>query len=236
MDPETRQIIHMGINFVVSPTPTIDRQSGLSFLHSLTAQGVDFDKFEIQDREISVTCEAPARLDIKVVAVGAPAVGQLLIISPQPSGVLEMFIRQAEAVVRAFELTWPAKRQLISCDATIRDLYETSEQHAFMEIWETQLGQPPEKLAVLGGPVLGGGLRFIIPPKQEESDPLREVKIESFLRNTKKIFVETQFKWPQPISPGEPLDARGRLEQVDEYVRSKVVVFMGGEQYAGGDQ
>lgn len=237
MNPESRQIIHMGINFVVSPPPAIDRQIVLSFLQYLNTHGIDFDRFEIDDdREVAVICETPARLEIKVVTAGAPAVGQLLVVSPQPSGVLEMFVRQVEATIQAFDSTWPAKRrQLISCDATIRDLYETSEEHAFMELWESRLGQSSETLAILDGPVLGGGLRFVIPP-QDDTGPLREIKIESFLRNTKKIFVETQFKWTQPTSPGEPLEARNRLEQIDAYIKEKVVAFiLGRAEDIGGD-
>ncbi|MGQ9625280.1 MAG: hypothetical protein ACUVV0_00030 [Anaerolineae bacterium] len=227
MLPDSRVTIHMGVNFLVSPMPTIDKQSNLTFQQSLVMHGIDFTKVEFKEREIVVVREAPTRLNIKVAAVG-PAIGQLLIVAPQPGSYLELFIKEAEAIVKAFDSTWPAKsRQIISSDATIRDLYETSAEHAFKELWETRLRQSPDSLAVLGRPVLGGGLRFVMPPRPDESEPVQiEVKIESFLRDTKKIYVETQFTWPHPMPPGVPLDPSSRLKQVDNYIESKVISFM----------
>jgi hypothetical protein len=233
VNPESRITIHMGINFIVSPIPTINKQSNLNFQHSLTTQGIDFAKVEFKEREIVVAREAPTRLEVKVAALAPSPVGQFLILAPYPERPLDLFIKEAEAIVRAFDSTWPAKsRQVISCDATLRDLFESSGEHAFQELWETHLHQPPDSLAVLGRPVLGGGLRFVMPPQPDEPKPVQiEVKIESFLRDTKKIYVETQFKWPQPMPPGEPLSPSNRLKQVDKYIEDEVVSFiMGGSQ------
>jgi hypothetical protein len=107
-------------------------------------------------------------------------------------------------------------------------LYETSAEHAFQELWEMRLRQPPDSLAVLGRPVLGGGLRFVMPPQPDDPEPVQiEVKIESFLRDTKKIFVETQFAWPSPMSPGAPFPVN-RLEQVNKYIEESVISFITG--------
>jgi len=56
-----------------------------------------------------------------------------------------------------------------------------------------------------------------------------EVKIESSLRDTSKIFVETQFTWHKPTDPGDRFDARGRLQQINDYIRNQVVAFITGE-------
>ena len=143
---------------------------------------------------------------------------------------LDLLTREAEAAVRAFEATWgKERRQIISSDAAFRDLYETSAEHAFQELWEQRLGQSAQSLAILGRPVLGGGLRFVMPPLPDEVEPLQiEVKIESFLRDTKKLFVETQFAWPAPTSPGAPFDPAGKLKQLDDYIEHVVTSFLVG--------
>ena len=230
MYPESRQTIHMGINFIVSSMPVLNEPSKLRFQEFLHRYGIDFTQVKYGDSEIFVGREAPMRLDIKVAAMSPPSLGQLLILAPQPGCDLVLFTKEAEAIVKAFDSTWPAgKRQVISCDATLRDLFETTSEHAFKELWEERLGQSSDVLAVLGRPVLGGGLRFVMPPQPNELEPVQiEVKIESFLRNTRKIYVETQFKWPQPKAPGEPLDPTSRLKQVDEYIETELLSFMTG--------
>jgi hypothetical protein len=228
MYPESRQTIHMGINFIVSSMPVLNESSKLRFQKSLHTYGIDFTQIKYGDSEIIVRREAPTRLDIQVAAMGPPSLGQLLILAPQPGCDLVLFTKEAEAIVKAFNSTWPAeRRQVISSDVAFRDLFETTSEHAFQEIWEKRLGQSADTLAVLGRPVLGGGLRFVMPPQPNELEPVQiEVKIESFLRNTRKIYVETQFKWPQPKAPGEPLDPTAQLRQVDEYIETEILSFM----------
>jgi len=229
MLPESRQTIHIGINFVLSPMPFISQRKSIDFQSSLIKHGIEFTKVEVKEYEIILVRETPARLEIKVAAL-PPSVGQILILAPGPNLAIDLFIKEAEAILRAFEDTWPAQqRQTIRCDATLRDLFEASAEHAFQELWEMRLHQPSEALAILGRPVLGGGLRFVMPPQPEDSEPYQiEVKIESFLQDTKKIFVETQFTWPQP----EPLDAAPdpgkRLKQIDSYVENQVIPFITG--------
>lgn len=229
MYPESRVTIHMGINFVVSPMPTIDMERNLNFQESLVRQGIDFSKVDFKERQILVIREAPTPLHVKVAALGPPT-GQLLILAPHPQRPLSLFVREAEAVIEAFCSTWPEeRRQIISCDATLRDLYEASGEHAFQELWETRLGQSRASLEILGRPVLGGGLRFVMPPQADDPDAVQmEVKIESFLRDTKKVFVETQFTWPTPRPPGAAFNPRDRLQQVDAYVDNQVVSFITG--------
>jgi len=231
MYPDSRQTIHMGINLVLSPMPVISAQSRIDFQQSLVNHGIEVAKVQFKEREIVVIRETPTDLEIKVAAIGPPSIGQLLILAPGRGHHIDLFSKEAEAIVEAFDSTWPVKqRQIISCDATLRDLFEASATHAFQELWEMRLHQPPDTLAVLGRPVLGGGLRFVMPPRPDDPEPSQiEVKIESFLRDTRKVFVETQFKWPQPMPPGAPLDPVKRLKQLDEYIEDKVISFIMGE-------
>jgi hypothetical protein len=236
MNPEASKIIHIGVNFVFAPGPTINRRKNLEFQNALLEQGVEFDRIEILEDAIAVTRESPGRLEIKVATGNVDPVGpvgQIIIVSPDPTGAsgdTSRFIKDAEAVAEAFRSTWGAPHlQVLSCDAALRALFESSSDHAFQELWEIRLKQPSDSLVVLGRPVLGGGLRLVMPPLPDDPERLNiEVKIESYLQDTKLIFVEAQFVWPQPALPGEPLDPKSRIEQIDQYVENEIVSFITG--------
>lgn len=141
---------------------------------------------------------------------------------------MEYFIQEAEQVIEAFEETWPVpQRQIIRRDVSLKCLYETTGDHAFQELWEERLGQSQDSLSAFGRPVLGGGLRFVMPP--QPSDPAQvEVKIESYLIDTRKMYVETQFVWSKPMPPGASFDPRDRLTEVDAYITDQVHSFIQG--------
>jgi hypothetical protein len=228
VNPDSRQTIHVGINFVFLPIPTIDPRISLRFQEALLSVGIDGSRADLKPQEITIVREPRPRLEIKVGAVIGSPLGQLLIVSPGPSTELDLFTKDAHAVIAAFSATWPVEnRQVIRSDVTIRDLYEATGEHAFKELWEVRLQQAETSLARLGRPVLGGGLRLVMPPVPSEQEPTQiEVKIESFLRDTKKMFVETQFTWPQPSPVGAPLDPTPKLKAVDEYVENQVESFI----------
>jgi hypothetical protein len=226
----SRQIIHAGIHFVFAPPPVINKQLFLQFQQALIAHSLDITNTVYRDDVLTVVREQPVQLQIMVVAPPKQPTGELLIISTGGSLHLESFIQETEFIIESFIDTWQQpNRQIISQDATIRDLYETEADHAFQEIWETRLNQPGDSLAVLGGLVLGGGLRFVIPPQANNLAQI-EVKIESFLRDTHKIFFETQFVWQQPMVPSTLFAPREKIEQVNDYATDKVVKFMSGEK------
>jgi len=179
-----------------------------------------------QEHRIEVVRDVPLPLQVVVSASTSQPIGQLLLVATHPERTLRYFIQETEQVVEAFEATWPAShRQIIKRDVTLRDLYETTSGHAFQELWETRLGQPTDSLAAFGGPVLGGGLRFVIPVQPSRPAQI-EVKIESYLADTSKVFVETQFTWPQPTPPGVSFDPRDRLLEVEDYIKNQVLAFI----------
>jgi hypothetical protein len=235
MYPDSRQTIYMGINFVISPMPIINAQTNLKFQQSLVERGIEFTNVAFKEREIVIVREAPIRLEVKVAAInppviGPPVIGQLLLIAPQPGSDVQLFGKEAEAIIEAFDSTWTAnKRQILSSDVTFRDLYETTFGHAFQELWEERLGQSREQLTMFGQPILGGGLRFVMQPLPDDPESAQiEVRIESYLKHTKKIWVETQFIWRQPTPPGSSMNPSKRLERVDNYVKSEVLSFIAG--------
>lgn len=220
--------IHAGVNFVVAPFPGVDRPAYLRFQSALSDVGFNISNTSYNnDREFTLGRQSPSPMEIKVAMVG-PQIGQLLILAQQPLRSLEMVSAEADDIAEAFNQTWSfPQRQILSCDATMRDLYETSAEHAFVELWEKRLHQTSDDLLVFGRGVLGGGLRFVMPPPPNDlSAPLIEVKIESFLADTSKLYLESQFTWRQPLAPGVPFDPSLRLIQVDNFIQKEVADFL----------
>ena len=232
MLPDSRQTIHIGINYVLAPAPLLDKERHLAFQQVLTSRGIDYSTTTFDNNVSRIIREVPTQFQIKVAPILGSPVGQLLILAPGAWPGLSAVIKEIEAVIDAFSQTWPMEhRQILSVDAAIRDLYETSAEHAFKELWEGRLGQPESALSSLGGPVLGGGLRFVVPQMGPtgEIDCNIEVKIESFLRNTHKIFVETQFTWPLPQPFGPSFSAGEHLRQVNQYIEDRLTAFIMGD-------
>lgn len=228
MNPNSRQTIHLGINFVFAPFASIDRRSFIAFQNALAEECIEVKNATIRDQEITIVRDTPTGLQVRVIALGAPGIGQMLIVASNPSPPLNVFTEEVVGICKSFDATWPnPNRQLISSDATIRALFETESSHAFQEIWERRLKQTQQSLGVFGRPVLGGGLRFVMPPVQGEAKPVQiEVKIESFLQNSKKVFVDTQHTWPLPMPPGTKFEPELRLKQVDDYLGNQVLSFI----------
>jgi hypothetical protein len=228
MKINSRLVIHTGINFLTIPMPIVSRSTYLAFQQAVFENGLEFIRAENPQNRIVLTRETPSVLQITINTL-EPQMGQILVVAPQPKGSMELFIQESESAISAFEKVWPAQnRQIIKADATIRELYETTYQHAFQELWEKRLGQSSQALAPFGRPIRGGGLRFVMDPIQEEMPAQIEVKIESFLQDTKKIFVETQFTWPIPTTQGAPFDVRERLTRMNAYIENQVSSFMTG--------
>lgn len=230
MKSQSRVIIHAGINFLSVPAPLISQQTILGFQQAFINHGLEYSRMETPKSTISLIRDTPYPLQVSVLSHESQ-VGQLLIVTPQPKGSLDLFIDEAEAAIQAYEATWQAaNRQIVQADATIRVLYETTSQHAFQELWESRLGQPTQALSLFGRPIRGGGLRFVMNPVNEDMPNQIEVKIESLLSDTTKIFVETQFSWPLPAAPGISFNVRDRIENMKTYIDSHVEPFISGEK------
>ena len=227
MKPDSRSVVHIGINFLTAPPPVVGLQQSLAFQQAILASGLEFVRVENPPNGIQIVREAPYPLHITAGLVEQGA-GQLLCISPQPRGSLELFIQEVEAALSAFETTWPApNRQLLRCDATLRELHDASTPHAFQEIWEGRLGQPLQALAPFARPVRGGGLRLVLEPLPGEADPLQiELRIESYLRDPSKLYLEIQMNWLRPQPPAAPFDPRRRLTQLNGFVEESLYGFL----------
>ena len=89
----------------------------------------------------------------------------------------------------------------------------------------------PADFQILGNrPVAGGGLRLLMPPHADNGgEPVSiEVRIESFLRETNKLFVETVFTWPQPknIRTEEGFTPQNLMEQIELFAANELWDFI----------
>jgi hypothetical protein len=199
----------------------------LGFQQYLTKAGIEYSQVIRIENGLLLHRDKLTPLDIRVGSNGPQ--GQLLVSATFPQGTVDDFASEAETVYLAFEELAPSQyRQVLGKDATIRVLYAAGGVHAFQVIWETLLGQQNDLLQKLGKPVLGGGLRFVMPPTRDEADPvIIELKIESFLQDSFKLFLETQVAWPKPMEVGAEIAPKALLKYVDDYITKTVESFLG---------
>ncbi|MEA3367603.1 MAG: hypothetical protein U9R68_05760 [Planctomycetota bacterium] len=225
---ESRQSIHYGLNFLFLPAPGLETQKTLAFQSALAEAGVDLPTANRSQHSLELHRESPS-LKVGIKEVG-PNIGQLFLLSSWPERNLSVFEKESEAVVVAYERTWDAPKQFVARDATIRCLYACHDcDHAFQFIWEEVLAQQAERTTRFGKPIWGGGLRFVMPPgKDEEPEPTQtEVKIESFLQDPGKLFVQVQMSWPKPTEEYMFAKCTKLLERVEAYINSDVMAFIG---------
>ncbi len=228
--PDTKQGFHFGANFLFAPAPTYEPAGLLQLQQALaeTSGALVFDQTQRTPTGIALIRQGPP-LHVTVGLVG-PGIGQLLIAAPQPNRALVSFIEDAEMVVQAYRRVWPGPIQLVRRDCTLRYLYAVREGHAMQFLWERRLHQTESALSALGRPVLGGGLRLVMPARPNVADDASvEVKIESFLPDSRQLFLETQFVWESLAPPGTEPDPRPLIEAVDSFNDGALTAFVAGD-------
>jgi len=226
---ESRRSIYFGVGYVVASRWEPDPIKRLDFQKALAEKQLDFPQTRVGAHDFTLIRTEQSPLQVKAASLG-PRVSSISVSSERPVDTLELFGREAEAVCNAFRQIWFEQQcQILQCNATIRHLYSCGE-HAFKYLWEDRLGQSPEDFSCLGArPVLGGGLRLVMPPVKDEPEPVQiEVKIESFFRESKSMFIDTAFIWPKPmLLPAEAkFEPQKRLIATEEYATSKVLDFV----------
>jgi hypothetical protein len=227
--PDTKQGFHFGTNFLFAPAPGYEPGALLQFQQTLgQSSTVVFDQTQRTPTGMVFVRQGPP-LHVTVGLVG-PGIGQLLIAAPQPNRPLMSFIEDAEIVVSAYRRVWPGPIQVVRRDCTLRYLYAVREGHAMQFLWERRLHQTEDALSALGRPVLGGGLRLVMPPRHDVADDAGvEVKIESFLSDSRQLFLDCQFIWETPAAPGAEPDPRPLIEAVDTFIDGPLTQFAAGE-------
>jgi len=233
MRPDTKQSYHFGVNFVFAPPPNLGAGVALRFQQLLAEPevGLVFDQMQVQKgptgQPVGYTFVRQAPMLQVTIGQPSPQVGQLLMVAPNPGRLVTDFVTDAEAVAQTFRQCWPGPIQVVRRDCTIRNLYEVNAGHAFQFLWAQRLRQPEEAVQAFGRPILGGGLRFVMPPRSDvPNDCTLEVKVESLLADPRKLFVETQAVWEAPLPPGSEPNPRELIEEVGEYADHQVVDFI----------
>ncbi len=231
---ESKTSIHFGVNFLIAGAWGHEKGALLNFQRALLDGGLEFSQTNARSNGFTLVRTEPSALQV-VLEATAPQVQTLQIIAGNPQCDLDMFGRDCEAVTAAYQKTWPMPQyQILSTSGCIRHLYSTK-THAFQYLWEQRLGQNPRDFAVLGSrPVAGGGLRLVLPPHaKDNAEPAGiEIRIESFMRETQKLFVETVFNWPRPrvIVEQQGFQAPARLNEIESFAANDVWSFIAKQQ------
>lgn len=226
----TKTTSYFGIQYLLAGNWRPDRHNLVEFEKALINNGLDFSQTQLSDKSFVLIRSESSPLQIKLESSG-PQVMSIHITAQNPAYDLEMFCRDVEAVISAFQSTWPADQyQLLNTTGKIHHLY-SSQTHAFKYLWETRLCQQAEDFKALGSrPVAGGGLRLLMPPHSVDgAEPVSiELRIESFLRETNKLFVETVFTWPRPrmINSDEPFGPHAAMAQIERFAAEDVWNFI----------
>lgn len=227
---QSKTTVHLSVQYVLAGAWAPERARTVQFEKALLDNGLDFAQTQSRDNVFSLMRSKPSHLQVKLESPG-PQVVSLLVLANNPQYEREMFGRDAEAVVQGFSQTWPAEHyQVLTVNCKIHHLY-SAQTHAFQYLWEDRLAQSPEDFRLLGGrPVAGGGLRLVMPPHAAQGgEPTSiEVRVESFLREPKKVFVETAFTWPKPriIGPEQGFDPSRYIEQTEQFAAEEVWNFL----------
>lgn len=221
---------HFSLQYLLAGAWNPERIKTVEFEKALLDSGLDFSQMNIHEKGFTLNRTQPSQLQIKIESPG-PQVTTIQIVSQNPQYDLGMFCRDAEAVTESFQRTWPSEHyQVLTTTSKIHHLY-SSQTHAFKYLWEGRLGQMSTDFQALGNrPVAGGGLRLLMPPHSAEgSEPVSiELRIESFLRETNKLFVETVFTWPRPrvINKGAGFEPQQAMDAVEQFAANEVWNFI----------
>lgn len=227
---DSKTSVHFGINFLLAGPWGHEKGVILEFQKALLDGGVEFTQTAVRPAGFSLIRNETSPMQV-ILESPNPQVHTLQIASANPQYDLDMFSRESQVVVTAYQKTWRHPQyQVLNSGGVIRHLYSVKD-HAFKYIWEQRLGQSGEDFKLLDSrPVAGGGLRLLIPPHQKEGgEPVSiEIRIESFLREAQKLFVETVFTWPQPriVNETNGFDCQGRLSEIEAFAANQVWDFI----------
>ncbi|HEX2189608.1 MAG TPA: hypothetical protein VHG51_11950 [Longimicrobiaceae bacterium] len=238
MIEHSRQTIQFNVGFLVGPALELDEQRFAAFRSRLEEEDIRFEHAEQGDSTAVLTRLSPSSLQVQLASgqagggpepvpvtqvVVATAIGQDV-----PVASVADFADAAHEVTDVLRDVWPEIEFVLGWNAGVRALFAASTEHSFQYLWEQRLRQPTEELSVFGRPVLGGGLRLVFPPVQEEGEQHQaEVRVESFLEDVRRIYVEVNLASgsPEPVSAMNPT---ALVQATEEFLVGRVLPFLGG--------
>ncbi|EJO69685.1 MULTISPECIES: hypothetical protein [Leptospira] len=224
-----RNIIHVGLSDLFLPITVRSKSEIFQFQSNLEELGIEITGTNYASNQNVLTRQlSQSVLTIQILNAG-PNITQLLVVSENPEVSLESIEEDFERVLEAFDKVWSIQgKNVVKSDLTVRLLTDSSTEHAFGEIWEKRLRQSRDGLQQLGRPILGGGLRFVLPPlnNQDPEDHGIEIKIESFFPDPRKVFMETIFLWSAPRIVPERWSVSDRIQKVIQYMEQHLIPFL----------
>jgi hypothetical protein len=225
---ESRRVIHIGLNYVIAPKRPLTVDEKLRFQKELSLIGLEAENTAKKEGGIGIKALYDGAPVIVETFMNSPNAGQLLILMPENPSV-SLFPQIADAVGDIYlkVFTEPRPQAFPARDGCIRKLFDCGAEypHAFKFIWEKMLGKTQPDLAPLGGPIAGGGLRFVIPPvgdKPVETD----VRIESLLKDPTQLWVEVKMKWLKPERAETGFRAAEHFKRLNDFIDENVVEFI----------
>jgi hypothetical protein len=221
---------HFSLQYLLAGPWRPERAKTVDFQKSLLDNGLDFSQTNLNANAFTLTRQQPSALQVKLESPG-PQVMTIQVLAQDPQYDLELFCRDGQAACDSFQQTWPGEHyQVLKATAKVHHLYSL-QSHAFKYLWEKRLGQAPSDFQILGKrPVAGGGLRLLMPPHSVDGvEPVSiEVRIESFLRETNKLFIETVFTWPKPsiINKDQRFNPEELMNSVEAFAANEVWDFV----------
>ncbi|HEU0078434.1 MAG TPA: hypothetical protein VFQ76_12330 [Longimicrobiaceae bacterium] len=232
MIEHSRQTIQFTVGFLIGPALELDEERIAAFRARLEEEDIRFEHAEHADSTLVLARNAPSSLQVQIVSgqvgggpepvpvtqiVIATAIGQDV-----PVAEVADFANAAHEVTDVARDVWPEMEYVLGWNTGVRSLFASSTEHSFQYLWEQRLGQDTQELSVFGRPILGGGLRLMFPPGQEEGEQYQaEVRVESFLEDVRRLYVEVNLAHgsPEPINALNPTTLIGATEAfMDERV------------------
>jgi hypothetical protein len=225
---ESQRVIHIGLNYVVAPKKPLTVDEKLEFQKELSLIGLEAENTVKKEGGVGIKSLYEGSTVIVETFMNSPNTGQLLILMPDNVNT-SLFPQIADAVGGIYlkVFTDPKPQAFPMRDGCVRKLYSCSPEypHAFKYVWEGMLGKSQPDLSPLGGPIAGGGLRFVIPALPDK--PVEtEVRIESLLKDPTQLWVEARMKWPKPDKVESGFKAAELFKQINTFIDENVTAFM----------
>lgn len=245
MIEHSRQTIQFTVGFLIGPALALDEERIAAFRARLEEEDIRFDHVEHADTTLVLARTAPSSLQVQVVSgqVGTPAepvpVTQIVVATvisqDSPVAAVSEFADAAHEVTDVARDVWPEMEYVLGWNTGVRSLFASSTDHSFQYLWEQRLGQDTQELSVFGRPILGGGLRLMFPPGQEEGEQYQaEVRVESFLEDVRRLYVELNLAHGNP-EPINTLNPTALIQATEAFMDERVLPFLRvGEQPANG--
>lgn len=231
MRAESKRSFHFGVTFVFAPGEPVSPASILRFQQQLAEVeiGILFDVVQRSGDHPTTLLRRSPPLQVAIGSIGPQGaqLTQFAITAPDPQRSSDDFTNEAEDLVRVFRAVFPSAQQVLSRACSIHSLYAVQGTHAFQYLWERRLHQAGAELQLLERPILGGGVRFVLPPPVDGSNSaLVELKIESLLSDPSQLYVDTAFTWQVPSGIDIAADPGAMIAEVAAYEDGPVTNFL----------